>query len=486
MSGRQENGARPDDAGARTSASARAAAAKDTSAAARTDVADAPAGGLPTQGGHAVSGPVPVVPAPGGPTSAGGRGETPTPGPAAVPTSPDRLTVVPTQPGVPTHSASVPVVPTSVDAASVVAAPTVPDHAVPDHAAPEPVAAEPAPQPRAAARPHGRRIVALLTAAGVLVSAGGVWAVQQDRAARADAHRAAQSRVEAVRVALAPELTAPRPEGLVAGTAVAGALRADAGAVGRAAVERANATLAVSAQAGDGPRGALQTAVGGAAAALDAPAVSLTTLRTTTAALAAPQQAVVDAQAAWQAAEDARIAAERAAAEAAAAQAAAARAGSRTTTAKGSSAGSTRRSTGTAPSGGTSGGAPAAAAEAPAAVGLPTAGSEASAGAVGEALNAHRAANGLGALSIVRSGARVEHAMQMAASNSIWHSGTRAGSPKARPEIVGRVSPGNATRMIAAYAGSSGHNQQMLGGYSTAYIGAVSYDGWLYTSITFG
>ncbi|MBO9570218.1 MAG: hypothetical protein J7503_15540, partial [Cellulomonas iranensis] len=123
---------------------------------------------------------------------------------------------------------------------------------------------------------------------------------------------------------------------------------------------------------------------------------------------------------------------------------------------------------------------------APAAAGLPVAGSEGSAGAVGAALNAHRVANGLGELSIVRSGARVEHAMQMAASDSIWHSGTRAGSAKARPEIVGRVSPGDATRMIRAYANSSGHNAQMLGAYSTAYVGVVMHDGWMYTSITFG
>src|SRR5699024_9505818 len=147
------------------------------------------------------------------------------------------------------------------------------------------------------------------------------------------------------------------------------------------------------------------------------------------------------------AAEDARIAAEAAAAQAAAQAAAAARAAR--STSKGTT---TRRSAGTS----TGGSAPAAAA-APA--GLPLAGSEASSGDVGAALNAHRAANGLGALSIVRSGSRVEHAMQMAASNSIWHSGTRAGSPQARPEIVGRVSPGSSTRMIAAYAASSGHNQ---------------------------
>ncbi|MFS0704302.1 hypothetical protein AB6N23_07240, partial [Cellulomonas sp. 179-A 9B4 NHS] len=127
------------------------------------------------------------------------------------------------------------------------------------------------------------------------------------------------------------------------------------------------------------------------------------------------------------------------------------------------------------------GGAPA---RAPAA-GLPLAGSVVGAGDVGAALNAHREANGLGRLNIVPSGARGEHAMQMAASDSIWHSGTRAGSVKARPEIVGRVSPASASRMIAAYAGSSGHNAQMLGSYSTAYVGVVLHDGWMYTSITF-
>lgn len=345
---------------------------------------------------------------------------------------------------------------------------------------PVPVVPTPSATPTATAptRTRSRQVVALVTAGALLVTAGGVWAVQQDRAARADAARAAQARVDGAVGAVAPELAAGRVDGLVAGTAVVTTLRTDASAAGRAAVDRANATLTASAQAGDGPRGALQAAIGGAAGALDAPAVSLTTLRATTAALAAPEKAVVDAQAAWRAAEDARLAAEAAAAQAAAAQAAA------RSTARSTSKGTTTRRT---TSGGTStGGSSAPAAEAPAVAGLPTAGSETSAGDVGAALNAHRAANGLGALSIVRSGARVEHAMQMAASDSIWHSGTRAGSPKARPEIVGRVSPGSSTRMIAAYAGSSGHNAQMLGDYSTAYIGAVSYDGWLYTSITFG
>ena len=479
MSGRQDTGARRTSDQPGTPGTTASAAATDAPVDASPATASPPGTTplIPTQAGHAISAPVPVVPA--------------------------RITLVPTQPAAPTHSTALPVVPApsrpadapAADAPAVAApsAPTTAPDALVAPGAPRAFVAPDtfvapgalvAPDVLPAAQPvrrRGRQVVALLTAAAVLVAAGGVWAVQQERAERADAQRAAQARVDGVRLALAPELTAGRVDGLVAGAAVVAGMRDDAGAAGRAAVDHANATLAAAAQAGDGPRGALQDAIGGASGALDAPAVSLTTLRTTTAALAAPEQAVVDAQAAWQAAEDARIAAE-AAARAAAAQAAQAARG------KGTGTGTTaRRSTGAGSTGTASGGsAGAPAAGAPAAAGLPTAGSEASSGDVGAALNAHRAANGLGGLSIVRSGARVEHAMQMAASNSIWHSGTRAGSPKARPEIVGRVSPGNATRMIAAYAASGSHNEQMLGGYSTAYIGAVSYDGWLYTSITFG
>lgn len=392
----------------------------------------------------------------------------------ADPAAPTTAPLLPTQTG---HavSAPVPVVPSRPAPGDVVPAP-----APPTHSSAVPAVLEPAPD---APTPHGtagrrrsRQVAALVTAGAVLVAAGGTWAVQQERAERADARRAAQARVDGIHAAVAPELTAGRLDGAVAGAAVAAALRTDATSAGRAAVDHATATLAGSAQAGDGPRGALQAAITGASGALTAPAVSLTTLRTVPATLAAPEKAVVDAQAAWQAAETARLAAEAAAAQAAA-EAAAARMSTRRT-----SSGTTTRRTTTAT---TTGGGSDAGAPEPAVAGLPTAGSEASAGEVGAALNAHRAANGLGALSIVRSGARVEHAMQMAASDSIWHSGTREGSPKARPEIVGRVSPGSATRMIAAYAASSGHNEQMLGSYSTAYIGAVSSDGWLYTSITF-
>jgi uncharacterized protein YkwD len=123
-----------------------------------------------------------------------------------------------------------------------------------------------------------------------------------------------------------------------------------------------------------------------------------------------------------------------------------------------------------------------ASAAAPAPAAAPSsAGDVFSAGTIGAELNAYRASQGLGALAIVSSGARVAHASQMAASNSIWHSTTRS-----MAEIVGRVSPASASAMIRAYANSPGHNAIMLGSYSTAYVGAVTYDGWLYTSIQFG
>ncbi|QGQ20244.1 hypothetical protein GC089_14860 [Cellulomonas sp. JZ18] len=438
MSGRQDSGARPDTA-------------------AGTGTTGVP--GLPTQAGPVASAPAPVVP-----TQAGPAVSAPTP-------------LVPTQAG-PVASAPTPVVPTRAarPASAPPAAPRAGDLGhVPQQ---RPAGVPPRPQ-------RARRATALVATAAVLATAGTVWAADQDHRARAAAEAAADARVAAAVQASAADVAAPRADTAHAGAAVATGQRADVAAATRAAADRAVATLAASAQAGDGPRATLQQAVDAASGALGAPAVSLTTLRATTAAIAAPEQAVVEAQAAWQAAEDARLAAERAAAEQAAA-AAAARASARGsgTAARAPRASAPRPAAPRAAAPARPG---AAAAPAPApAAGLPVAGSVVGVGDVGAALNAHRAANGLGGLSIVSSGARAEHAMQMAASDSIWHSGTRAGSPKARPEIVGRVSPASASRMIAAYAASDGHNRQMLGSYSTAYIGVVLHDGWMYTSITFG
>src|SRR5450830_1792772 len=228
--------------------------------------------------------------------------------------------------------------------------------------------------------------------------------------------------------------------------------RAEQVAAAGAVVAAAQATLAATPNAGDGPRSALQAATDAlnSALATTGSGTSVATLRTVAAAVPAGQQAALDAQTAWQVAEDARIAAEQAAAQAAAQQAAAAQAAASA--------------------------APVAAAAAPAGVG-----DVFSAGAIGAELNAYRASQGLGALAIVSSGARIDHASQMAASDSIWHSTVRS-----MAEIVGRVSPVSASAMINAYANSPAHNAIMLGSYSTAYVGAVTYNGWLYTSIQFG
>jgi len=249
--------------------------------------------------------------------------------------------------------------------------------------------------------------------------------------------------------------------------------RAEQVAAAGAVVAAAQATLAATPNAGDGPRSALQAAMDAlnSALATTGSGTSVATLRTVAAAVPTSQQAAVDAQTAWQAAEDARIAAEQAAAQAAAQQAAAAQAAASAAQKKAVKP-AAARTVQSAPAAA----APAAAAAAPAGVG-----DVFSAGAIGAELNAYRASQGLGALAIVSSGARIDHASQMAASDSIWHSTVRS-----MAEIVGRVSPASASAMISAYANSPGHNAIMLGSYSTAYVGAVTYNGWLYTSIQFG
>lgn len=329
------------------------------------------------------------------------------------------------------------------------------------------------PQPRTAGRPvpsvhpRARRLrVAALVAAVALVAAGGAgWAVRQDRAAQARSEREAQDRVAAASVGALVDASAARTGAVTAGAAVLVAQREQLTDAAARAARTGQDALDGSPHASDELRGDLDDAVAGAREAADAAVVSPVQLRAAAAAVAVPTRRVTVAEQEWQQAEQERIAAEQAAAAAAAA-AARASAG----TGRSASGGSAPASTGS--SGGQS--APAAAPAAP-----PAVGAEASAGSVGAALNAYRASLGLGALSIVRSGARVEHAQQMAASNSIWHSG-------ATPEIVGRVLPLSYSGMINAYAGSPSHDAVMRGSYSVAYIGAVSYDGWLYTSITFG
>lgn len=321
-----------------------------------------------------------------------------------------------------------------------------------------------APSPRWLTRPRQvLRIVAIGTVAVVLVGAVMLSRADADarsaEVARAQAHAAA---IDAIRVS--------NHVWQVRGAT----LTAEAAGYTIAAAE---ADLAATPQAGDAPRAALQAAVVALRSALASPgsAIDATALTAAVAGVAAPQQAAVAAQAAWQVAEDARVAAAKAAADqAAAAQAAAAQAAANAAAAKAASTrttSTTRRTTST--SGSVAAGAPATA--------LPTAGVEYSAATVGAALNAFRASRGLPPMAIVRSAARVEHAQEMAASNSIWHSSVRT-----MWEIVGRVMPVSATAMIDAYANSPSHLAVMVGNFSTAYIGAVTYNGMLYTSIQCG
>lgn len=326
----------------------------------------------------------------------------------------------------------------------------------PDRIAP---ASAPSAPPRTVRR-RWFRVVAVGTVSSLLV--GGVMLGRADAEARsAEEARAQVQTAAADAIRISTRVWRARSATL---TAVAAAHT----------IAAAEATLAATPQAGDAPRAALQAAVDAARAALARPdsATDAQTLGRTVAAIDAPQQAAVKAQNEWQAAEDARIAAEKAAAEqAAAAQAAAAAKAAAARTATTTRTTATRTTTS---SGGTA--APAASAPTVSMVGV-----EYSAATVGAALNAFRASQGLPPMAIVRSAARVQHASEMAASNSIWHSSVRT-----MWEIVGRVSPVSATAMINAYANSPSHRAVMVGDFSTAYIGAVTYNGMLYTSIQCG
>lgn len=330
-------------------------------------------------------------------------------------------------------------------------------------------------------RPHGgrsRRTWYVVAGGLALVLAGTTTGVAAQRAAALREEQVAEARLR-----ISAVLPAATTDGGVrdaldaqAATAVYSSARAAVTASAQQVVERANATLAASPQAGDGPRGQLGAAAGAVSTAIAGPNVSITALRTATGGVAAPEKAVVDAQAAWVAAEQARIAAEQAAAAEAARQAAA-RASTKTTVKPRSTRTTT---TTTQSSGGTAAPAPTGGVPAGGKVcqGSGGAAAEASAGAVGQAINAYRASAGLGALSISRSGSLTSHALNMAATGGIWHSGG--------DNIVGCVSNGSASSLVAAWSRSPGHNAQMLRtDVSSMSVGAATSAGWLFGAVRF-
>jgi len=334
------------------------------------------------------------------------------------------------------------------------------------------------PQPEAVAPrpPAVRRSVWVGIAAGVVLAVaagGGVYAADQRAQAAEAAALETRTRVDRSVLAAARDAAAERTADAAVAQAAYQSARAAATTSAQAAVEHANATLAAVPNAGDGPRAALAGATGAVGAALTAPAVSPRSLRALAAGVAAPEKAAVDAQAAWQAAENARIAAEQAAA-AAAAQAAAAR----STTVR-SPARSTGRST--APSSGGQ--------AAPAPTGVPAGGKvcsgsggsgagESSVSAIGSAINAYRASLGLPQLSVSRSGGLVSHAVTMANAGGIWHSG--------RDNIVACVSNGSASSMVSAWSRSAGHDAQMRRtDVSSMAVGGAGLNGWLFGAVKF-
>ncbi|WP_066585238.1 CAP domain-containing protein [Cellulomonas timonensis] len=320
---------------------------------------------------------------------------------------------------------------------------------------------------RSAARP-GRptTVVVSLSVVVIIAAIAGGTVVRLQQESRAAELARVQDRVaRVVSEQRADAQFFQQSRAAVARAGVASALAAQ-GDAALAAHAQAQAVLDANAQAGDVPRAALQEAMDTAAAKAAAlgQGTSPVDVRGSVAALAAPQQAVVEAQAQWQAAEDARLEAERvAAAEAAAAAERKTRAASSKATPR-----SSRAAAPAAASAGAAAGAPAAAQVA----GIEAYGIQ----SIGDALNAHRANNGLPALSISGSSTLSAHATAMASEWRIWHGGNDS--------IVGWVQPASSSAMINAYANSSSHNTWMLkSDISRMSIGAVVRDGRLFTAI---
>ena len=364
---------------------------------------------------------------------------------------------------------------------SVISAPTPTVVDVPhQHTATEPLVEAPAePTPSRSVAVRRSVWVGMAAAMALAVAAGGaVYGANQKALTAADAALDAQMRVDRAALAADRDAVVEQAAEQVVVPAAYAASRAAAAAAAQSTVDHANATLAAVPNAGDGPRAALTASTGAVSAALTSPGVSLVSLRSIVAGVAAPEKAAVDAQVAWQAAEDARIAAEKAAAEQAAAAAAAAAAASHV---KAPATRSSTRTTTPKPA--------AQAPAAPAATGIPAGGlvcrgaggsgaGESSVSAIGSAINAYRSSLGLPTLSVSRSGSLVSHAITMANAGGIWHSGG--------DNIVACVSNGSASSMVSAWSNSPSHDAQMRRtDVSSMAVGGASLNGYLFGAVKF-
>ena len=310
-----------------------------------------------------------------------------------------------------------------------------------------------------------------------LATGSAVYAADQRDLAAQDAALAASLRVDEVVLAGQRDAAVAQSADVALTNATYVAGRARTAAHAQAVVDQAAATLAATPNAG-ASRDALAAAATTVSSTLTAPGTSASSLRRVEAGVAAPQKAAVDAQAAWQAAENARIAAEQAAAAQAQAEAAAAAARTpKKSSARAPRVTSSRTTAGTAQ------------APAPSSSGVPAGGkvcsgsggsgaSASSAGAIGSAINSYRAGLGLPQLSVSTSGTLTSHAINMANTGGIWHSGS--------DNIVGCVSSGSASSLVGAWSRSAGHDAQMRRtDVSSMSVGGATLGGWLFGAVKF-
>jgi hypothetical protein len=341
----------------------------------------------------------------------------------------------------------------------------------------------PAPLPAAPVqeRRKGRTavLVVALTVTGALVA--GSAAVAHERSVQTADRHAADLRLAGDRAAVESDFSARYAAQAAAAAAWSTALSSARAAALTAAADGTQ-QLAAAPHADPALLAALQAAIDLATTTAADESASVAAVSDAAAGVAAPAKAATDAEAAWQVADQARIAAEQQAAAQAAASAAAAQAAEAAAAARPvvrtpvATKPVTSSSTAPAPTGGRVQPIPTGGLVCPGApVGAATA--ESSYSAIGAAINAWRAGQGLPALAIARSGSLVGHAEDMAASGGIWHSGF--------DNIVGCTS-GSVTSLINAWANSAPHRAQMVRtDVSTMLIGGATSGGWLYGAVKF-
>jgi uncharacterized protein YkwD len=290
----------------------------------------------------------------------------------------------------------------------------------------------------------------------VVAAGAGVAAAHE----RQTAHAAVVARTQAAQGAADADADGASALWAQDGTATASALRRAHTLAAQAALGQATQAASSSPHAGDVPLAQLSARTDALAAMLGQGTGSIRDLAEASAALDEVSGQVVQQEAAWAAAEQARTASEQAEAEAAAAS------GGTSVRTGTTVAPSTTTTPTTIPAGGKT------------CTDAGTGAVNASATAIGDAINAYRGVNGLPSLTVTVSGTLSAHAVTMADAGGIWHSGA--------DNIVGCVSNGSAESLVTAWSRSAPHNAQMLRtDVASMSVGGALRNGWLYGAAAF-